>query len=82
MKRYRSLFIKSAVVLGFIAIAVPAVAGPPLLCHPFEIEVRSRCPGLVKGAGLKEARLQARSPGRRHRGAPHTVHPCDCPWKH
>lgn len=37
MKRYRSLFIKSAVVLGFIAIAVPAVAGPPLLCHPFEI---------------------------------------------
>jgi hypothetical protein len=37
MKRYRSLLLKSAVILGLLAIAVPGFAGPPLLCHAFDI---------------------------------------------
>jgi hypothetical protein len=37
MKRYRLPLVKSAVILGLLAIAVPAFAGPPLLCHAFDI---------------------------------------------
>ena len=34
--RFRSLFVTLLVIAG-VAAARPAVAGPPLLCHPFEI---------------------------------------------
>jgi hypothetical protein len=37
MKRHSSIFLKFAVVIGIAAIATPALAGPPLLCHPYDI---------------------------------------------
>lgn len=37
MKRHMSVFLRSAIVLGIVAIATPALAGPPLLCHPYDI---------------------------------------------
>jgi len=37
MKRYRSLLVRFGSVLGFVALAVPAFAGPPLLCHAYDI---------------------------------------------
>lgn len=37
MKRHGSIFLKIAVVIGVAAIATPALAGPPLLCHPYDI---------------------------------------------
>lgn len=37
MIRYRSSLVSLAIVLGFVTFAVPAFAGPPLLCHAFDI---------------------------------------------
>jgi hypothetical protein len=37
MKRHTPVFLKFAIVLGIVAIATPALAGPPLLCHPYDI---------------------------------------------
>jgi hypothetical protein len=37
MKRHTPVVLKFAIVLGIVAIATPALAGPPLLCHPYEI---------------------------------------------
>ena len=37
MKRQMNALVTSAAVLAAIITATPAFAGPPLLCHPFEI---------------------------------------------
>ena len=37
MKRQMNALVTSTAVLAAIFIATPAFAGPPLLCHPFEI---------------------------------------------
>jgi hypothetical protein len=37
MERHNTVFLKFAIVLGVVAIATPALAGPPLLCHPYDI---------------------------------------------
>ena len=37
MKRHMTVFLKFAIVLGIVATATPALAGPPLLCHPYDI---------------------------------------------
>jgi len=37
MKRHIHTLVTSAAVLAAIVLATPAFAGPPLLCHPFEI---------------------------------------------
>ena len=37
MKRYRWSLGSCAFILGFIGVAVPAFAGPPLLCHAYDI---------------------------------------------
>lgn len=37
MKRYSSTVVKFAIALGIAAIAAPVFAGPPLLCHPYDI---------------------------------------------
>lgn len=37
MKRYRSLLVRYAFGLGVLGLAAPAFAGPPLLCHAYDI---------------------------------------------
>jgi hypothetical protein len=44
MKRYRSSLVKCALVIGFATLAVPAFAGPPLLCHAYDIGAAKSLP--------------------------------------